>query len=1672
MKKLSTWAVKGMNRDMSVSKFSPEFAFENMNLRLSTNEGNTTMSWVNEKGPLAITLSTAITGTTIGTAVLNDTLVLFTTTNTSAVHPAEKRDRIYKLYYNNAEKTAMTVTLLFTGNLNFYTGSPLETLVSYEAEHIQKVYWVDGRNQPRIINIANETKLAQWNTAAGSAVATFFDFVPTTKLQESVTIERIKTGGEMFPPGVIQYCFTYINKYGQQTNIAWVSSLYYLTHKDRGVSPEDEVVNAFKITITSPDSNFDYLRLYSIQRTSYNDTPVVKMLDDISTSGTIEYIDNGTTGHAMDPTELLYVGGREIIANTLAEKDNTMFIGNFSQRNASLSALQDYYLDHPDYRPTITFDNSIKKLSYGQLYGSSTSRSNDTYINSHTLTLGNKRDITTFKGGETYRFGFQLQKTTGEWTEAIFLDDEENDVYPSASFETISGKTYATASLVHAQATLNLSNINTVLNGTLRTDYKKIRPVVVYPTVGERTVLCQGVVNPTVFSAADRADNSPFAQSSWYFRPYMISTAEGSASTVDPVVASIISGSASYASTTTYDDAGHGLPPNSSLTPYSVVICNIPAERREEILKRGYLTYRHIIYAEFRFNDGSAPQVLTSSDPAGGYNYERTPWDKKLYFKGAVYVGNITQSGSTVFGGDAYMLLLPGSYIPPHHIVNETEGEYEGKAGKEFSLDIIEYWSDTGFLKAPGEDNTTRRYNIYSDLRIENGLLYYLNPTSNSAYNTYTFQVYYQYKTGNGTADIGLLITMNSSEGYMTIGDNKTGNGVAYVHYSSLPTQDGITGIKVDDINKRSDIEIQGSRSIFGSPFGSTITASNLVTNTQYFVDQSIITMHSPDIEFDTEVQNFDTEDLKMRIVGIVPITANASAHRITTSSAPLQTSYNAKESAGSKIFGVGETSNNIVHRNIDTHAGQRLVADYLWNDAYVVHDSSAEDKIATLNTAQDFLIFPWQRKGPLNNDPRNEDEASSWLKTKKESNLLYSLYSNYFGYSTITGSTNTFTSISAQIHLTENDYMLAMRLPRQKSTSSEVVYYPNVDKVLYNSSEGGYVAYYRNPEKLPALSDAQTVSKLSSPIEMKYKSTSHAVIALNGSSIPILPYGRYTTNSLDRSVGVFSNTTGRTDTIWGDTAMTFSQQQLDERSLFLGNVEHNFLWLAELYKNVDTRFGGQTEYAIKNNKWLPCGEAETIPSTSTMTLYWMDGDTYFQRYDHLKTYAFTEEDSNQLVEILSFMCETHVNIDGRYDRNRGQMDNTRIRPGIFNLLNPVYSQSDNFFTQRGVITDSEDTLYYPNQVTYTKTKTSGADVDLWTNVTLGSTLELDGDKGDLHKLLKFNDQILAFQDTGISQVLYNENVQIASTTGVPIEIANSGKVQGKRYLSDTVGCSNKWSIVSTPSGVYFIDSHDKSIYLFNGQLQNLSVAGGFNTWSKTNIPALTDDNKWTPVNNFSNFVSYHDRINQEVMFINKDTALSFSEKMQAFTSFYDYGNTPYFCNLDGTGVWVKGTGLWKHNAGNYGNFFGTDKPYWTTLISNPEPTTDKIFTNLEFRANVEGEGTSDTAPYLPFDSLETWNEYQHGNLSLATLTGQSGFKHFASGDSSLKRKFRMWRCDIPRDNAEIDAATEAALGIKRFVRRPLDRMRNPWLYLKLKKGAVENMPKVEIHDVIMTYFS
>ena len=1507
--KKTGFTIKGMTRDAAVSKFSSDMAYENQNLRIVATEENTSFGLVNEKGTAAT--GVFVEGTPIGQEILNDSIILFTTdkegdqlvtieatvgdtltiptlSGTVDIGSGDfYGDHIYK--FNINALGALSQSWMWSGNLGFDPTRPIESIGIYENQQIQKVYWTDGINQPRVINITAGDDASVRNTWNNDS----FNFVKIAIYNGAITITKNETAFGSFAPGVIQYCFTYYDLYGPETNIFYTSPLYYVSPINRGGNPEETVSCSFTISIPHQNYNnsFDYLRIYSILRTSLDATPQVRRVVDYSikgSTGDISFVDTGVDGETVDPTELLYVGGELVLAGTMAHKDNTLFLGDISLGRPILpeevkSAIEGL---------TVTVANKSLALP-------------DNVDNighySYTSQLNNSNNaITYYRSGETYRVGLQAQYYTGRWSEAAFIADYK-----------------VTRRIANSGTNMILNNLKVTIPQSLKESlvnlgYVKVRPVVVFPDANNREVICQGVLCPTVFNVEDRFANGPYAQSSWFFRP----NAPITISATDKATAQLDTDSLTVAPFGKWAEFRHNFPIPGNLQPNAEIQC----------------------------------------------------------------------------------LSTP----PPKPVLGISTSAYTESS-------VPEEW----------------------------------------------------------------------------VSQNKE----------------------------------------------------------CYYIDQSVFTMHSPDVEFSRDLSTFDTTGLNLRIVGMVPINASYSDIDIEANgpSNYTQGKVNGEYTPYTEVA-PGFVKTQISATDSETGCGWKsLISGPMWFDE--LYKKNIDN---LFKKPVGFIVYPWQRTGALNGGTDQDSSSASWLKHKKMSIMRFSKNNIMF-----TAETPWTGTLSGATKFDSNEVSM-VKIPKQKSGLDDIVYYGNIDKIVsHHSVPKGFTLLYdydpsplrqtsspysSTPEGIRTLPGAypiavsqsdyplvevqdpsslnvadiiseahnvrifanysdyfgkmytymaqayeadhdnhilglhsyifyDTPTHSSAPVSIKYKSTPHLVMALtaSGTSQVVLP----THNDINSVDTTYTN-----NVFWGGTS------GVSQGSITTPSMSDGYLWLAELYRTIpaNTRFGGTSDEAKANNKWIPAGEPISIanPSTRKVTpgdadIIWDQGDTYYQRYDCLKTFPFTMEDINSVSDTLSFMCETRVNIDGRYDRNRGKLSNLYATPTNTNLVNPVYSQTNDFFRYSGINYKRVNGTVFPNTITWTKTKTMGEAVDTWTEITLASVLDLDGDKGRVRALRRYNNDIIAFQDRAISHILYNENVQIASTTGVPIEIANSGKVSGKRYISNHIGCVNKWSICSAPTGIYFMDDIGKDIFLFNGQLNNISDRFGFHSWVVSNFP---DINIWNPKDFATKGeITYYDKVDGDVLFITGNTALAFSEPLGNFSSFYSYGRTPYFGVVTDRGLlWHQDETLtnggvnrgkyqaWWHREGNYNYFYNVYRPFSTTIVANENPTEDKIFNNLEYRGDMFDTDGS----YLPintFNKLETWNEYQRGIANLEDIKDRP---------SSLKKKFRIWRANIPRNTSNQGGDTT-----HRYTR---DRMRNPWLYIKLSKEQTGNLvednnKKSILHDLVVYYF-
>lgn len=1510
---------QGMRRDNHPIRQEKQFLWDAHNIRLTTRDDNTMLSITNEKSTENI-VSFEKNETYVGHTVIGDYLVLLTTGLT--------KDRIYRI---KLETRPCIKELLYAGtDLNFNANNPAQMISDYESNLLQKIYWVDGLNPPRVMNIAkpelmypdkdgkeNPDKLSHYDEEIGYTELykdAPFNFLLDLNLEEKVSIERIPNSNGTFPAGVIQYAFTYSNKYGQESNIFNSSELLYIAHNNRGGSPEDNISTSFRIKIENIQKTFDNINIYSIIRTSIDATPTVKKVTTINIKdikeNTVFFFDTGTTGYTVDPTMLLYVGGKDIIPNCIDSKDNTLFFGNITYTRkdvASIDGLDENIkkLNIEVGTRKVTLPSSKAELQYENQLGTNTS---------------------TFKVGEVYRLGLQFQSKVGEWSSPIWIRDEIMEgVRPSIISSNIH--------LPYFESKLT----GDIISSLMKEGYLKVRPVMALTTLRDRNILAQGILCPTVFNFGNRMSNSPFSQASWLLRPFCTS---------DPTT----------------------------------------SNRNESAHLGSIAEFRHLNPLLSGLNRGAEIQNMfldedATSNIKDAHNFSLENLDTSdTSCNGLYYVDQsiLTFHSPDVEFNDAVQLSIDNS--------NSLELVLVG------AIPFISNYGDIDIqTETPVIDPDSAGY-IHKSITNNDG--------SRCLISGLFFEDTY--------VDDG-----KDSKDFFKNGPQRPWM-VHLWHRSGSLNNDCV----------RPD----------GKGTQSAILKKKIISNLKYASNVEWLSKDSEIHIGTSELQLFNSNEVSLlkiadtnNINGDITYYGNIDSLNSSYSSFRLVTG---DSEAIRLINSTGVFSGNILAETLD---GQKKVP-FSALKVSEITGSLVTSSIKGTITSNTTVNIPMQKE---------DSETGNIVITNEAVNLHGGIFNININNHKYTGNI----IIGSEVYIIEGSTTYTIAYYRKSRKESSFNFNANLITV---DPSPDYIGDYQKALKLPKDS-----------VRIKYKSSPHILLATEygeGNTRTPLPIIEGTSNKPIE----FGESEGKLSKLpWSKNGISIYQRKIPISSFEgLNSCPSSYLWLAEIrQKKVENRFGGDTLDALQNNLWIPAGPAVSM----TEKIQWIHGDTWFQRFDCLKTYPFTNEDINQVVEIGSFLCETRTNIDGRYDRNRGNMSNLNMSPINFNKLNAVYSQSDTFFNYRILDPDFYINNSYPSQIIWTGAKTYASDIDLWTNLHLANSLDLNGDYGKIIAIKSFNDVLLSFQDRAISQILFNSRVQIQASDGVPIEIANSQKVEGFRTYSNHVGCQDKFSMVDTPMGIYFMDNNNHSLYKFDGQLNNIGLQLGTLYWARENYWDVTW--RYPKQNNQYNGIRLsYDPKYQDVYFIPgadyaEREALCYSEHLGQFTSMMSYGGAVMFPHKarfysiasDPEGIMT----LWENfpsHSDSYNTIFGVVRDYGFSFISNDNPTITKIFDTIEMRADcyIPNNNRNDNFGLIgsdlthinqtgkPFNFIRVDNEYQDtGEVSL--------------NDSSMRKKFRVWRALIPRKK-----------GSK-------ERIRNPWA--KITLGMKNPDTKMTIlHDLNVGY--
>lgn len=1787
-KKYFNFQPKGMNTNMSFKFQSNEYATYMKNIRL-TEDNNGVLSLQFEKGNTKLL---DISGTPIGVCILNKYLIIFThSTRLKGTEISSTTDNIYRI---EIKEDTLNKELLFSGNLNFDTNHPIETLGVYENENIQKVYFIDGKNQARVINIVytyrDRIDEYERKNISINLIDKSLDFIAELQLQEHIVISKILGNGS-FPQGTIQYVFSYYNKNGRQSNLFYQSPLQYLSYAS-GVSPEDKVNCSFKLKIYNPDKQFDYLRIYSIIRTSQDATPTVKRVVDLSISDTnknktslskVSTLNTGSNlddfGKTMEVTNIakfeqidnynngLYVQGAVCYGKYLFQAYiGGKFIDIIDLETNQKQALLIINIDvntRAYHGNVLSFGKDIAPGSnFPYLYYSCENNSNPQILvikitssnadsNQWTGELVQTIYLPESNGGNSQNGSTDISTTFKHYYQNGCIDTENNCIWVSGytmeSFNSNIGaydnnkliyRKYELPSVSEKKVYFSYNNVldSFILPFKKGTQGMVIRNNKLYQCFGydkgdvyDEFLDCINLSTKQIFhsyqfpktqlAGLGEELESPYIYknnlylsatvNSWRYYTLWSISFNGGGDIIVPPEPPIPEEKADI-SFIDNGSIGDIIDPTELLYLGGNTICPNTFEQKDGTLFIGNYTINNNDISE-----ETAIKIRNLLSSKLGFKYKAT----SIFYKGKNdYYNYEGQLGESDVAGFKYMewygvaiqfqnkngrfsspiyLGSTRNYFPSR-IVDYNLSEVVGVNRGELNLDInitelakivdTNIWVKARLLIVNPTNNLKTvlcqgiisstvfnyrdRYNnapfTMSSWRM-NSLGKHLKPLFANSISWGEVQNIEFSKSpiigGNSTTRIIIKCIMQLSH-YRTI---VVSEDTRVLYDNTSPTI-----IKAKENLKKWNANID----ITKIPDDSWKNNANIIQEIKindvdtivndfgecFAYDESLVTFNSPDIE--NQYNNINKK-AKLRIIGILK-------------SNPLFSNYLIQ----------GSDLNDSSKGNVPTKNIKDFTSALLWRDM-----DSSWDNLGDYDANKDWLFatYLWHRETSYSDNGiekknSNGNSRKVWSKPVKKiiSNTrecTTSYLRDSLSYINDIEEINKFNYYELPIDdikviTTNRDVIYKLNSNMGDSYTETLSYTSDTNKLFPTNNEYPIYGQQYYAYKEDSISDYIIYNTIivdgkavtsKDPVRIKYKETPHAIISFgskNNSTIKLPRMSIKHKSEIDR-VGedavvrkLFWNTENNSytkDFIWTKYINEYANYMNPtniETNYFFYNANpsiNDYYYLADLcVQDPDTspyELSNGNKDIISQYSFIPAGEAIELIG-DTISLRGNHGDTYYQRWDCLKTFPYSTDDKNQYIDITSFFVESRINLDGRYDKQRGLKYNLGVLNTNFNLINKSYTQRNNFFNYRQI--EDEGVINFPNQITISKTKVLGEDVDSWTNVTLASVFDLDGDKGKLNAIRKINNDLYCFQDNGISRLLYNSRVQVNTSDGVPIEIANSAKLQDKQYLSDSIGCQNKWAIKSTSSGIYFIDNYNGGLYkLTSNGIESISNNKMKNYFSSLPI------GEWSP-NNITAKIDYDD-ITKDLYIITKDSSLAYNEFLGEFTSFYSY-NPLYIVNLQDKSLQLQTeriqdsalsediTNIWESYKGNYGSFYGSDKAEANVeFIANGDFDSDKVFETVELTTSDIAKINNWKADCYPFDTLEVSNEYQRGKNEASSI--------------NVKKKFRTWRWQIPRNSKK----NEDGIITNR------DRIRNMWAKIKLSKKY--NSP-LSIYDINVAYYS
>lgn len=321
----------GMNMDLDYSVIKSNQYQYAENIRVLTNDNGSTGILQNIEGFFKTNPSTILSNETIiHVSTIRDLAVVFTKIN------GTNNFNVYRYDFSKSETEPQVTKIVSNKDLDIKISDggiwAISSVCRWESDDNVKIYWCDGQNQIRILNVDSAHDGSNQNVTSDS-----INIIPKSTLP-ALNIAGMGSGS--LKTGKYQYAYQLFNPRSLETSVSAISKLYTVFKNTDAVNSQSIIGDeketnsgkSIKLEVELSTNSFTRAKVIRLYYKNNTEVPQIDIIDDVSVSGTsLSFEDRGSSVTEITVDEFNALVSYQFIPEVIESKDNMLFAANITE---------------------------------------------------------------------------------------------------------------------------------------------------------------------------------------------------------------------------------------------------------------------------------------------------------------------------------------------------------------------------------------------------------------------------------------------------------------------------------------------------------------------------------------------------------------------------------------------------------------------------------------------------------------------------------------------------------------------------------------------------------------------------------------------------------------------------------------------------------------------------------------------------------------------------------------------------------------------------------------------------------------------------------------------------------------------------------------------------------------------------------------------------------------------------------------------------------------------------------------------------------------------------------------------------------------------------------------------------------------------------------------------